>query len=113
MTELDPKGLEAACEIVWNRIRPLGTQLWHELDRGDKQLAIEFCKAGAALSHPPQESVPVSDEVIERAALKWAGNKERETFPEDIAYFKFHWGCFDGLKRYVLEEAALTKGDAE
>ena len=42
---------------------------------------------------------------IETAAVRWCGDKERETFPEDIDYFKHNWRALPGLRKYV-EEAA-------
>ena len=41
-----------------------------------------------------------------KAALEWCGEKERETFPEDIAYFMHNWRSLPGLKARV-ERLAL------
>jgi len=47
---------------------------------------------------------------VERAAVKWCGDKDRETDNGDILYFKNNWSALAGLRQYVLDElaAALT-----
>lgn len=47
---------------------------------------------------------PTSDQ-ISRAALKWCGDKERETFMDDIRYFEAMWRSLPGLEAYVRLEA--------
>ena len=42
---------------------------------------------------------------IEAAAVHWCGDKERETFPEDIDYFKRNWRALPGLRKYVEKSA--------
>ena len=47
------------------------------------------------------------DDVVYRAAIKWCGKKDRETFPEDIEYFKHNWRWASGLLaevRAILQE---------
>jgi len=46
-----------------------------------------------------------TNDVVYRAALAWCGKKDRETFPEDIAYFKNNWRALPGLRAYVEAEA--------
>ncbi len=41
---------------------------------------------------------------IDAAAARWCGEKERETFYDDILYFRNNWQWFAGLRRYVDEE---------
>jgi hypothetical protein len=48
---------------------------------------------------------PDRDE-IRRAALKWCGQKGRETFMDDIRYFEAQWPYLPGLKAYVDREVA-------
>lgn len=43
---------------------------------------------------------------INRAAVRWCGDKERETSMDDIIYFKRNWSALPGLKKYVEEELA-------
>ena len=46
----------------------------------------------------------IRKEHIERAALKWCGEKERETFPEDLEYFRQNWDALPGLRAHVENE---------
>jgi hypothetical protein len=56
--------------------------------------------------------MPTKDDVY-RAAIKWCGDKERETFPEDIAYFEHNWSALPGLRAYVEREvSSLGETDA-
>lgn len=48
---------------------------------------------------------PTYSEVY-RAAIRWCGEKDRETFPEDITYFEHNWPALPGLYQYVAEEVA-------
>jgi len=43
-------------------------------------------------------------QAINRAATRWCGEKDRETFMADIIYFKSNWSSLPGLKKYVEEE---------
>lgn len=43
-------------------------------------------------------------QAINRAAIRWCGEKERETFMADILYFKNNWSSLPGLKAYVERE---------
>jgi hypothetical protein len=43
---------------------------------------------------------PTNDQV-EKAAARWCGQKDRETFPEDMAYFRQNWSGLPGLRKYV------------
>ncbi len=53
-----------------------------------------------------------TDRQIEAAAIRWCGEKDRETFPEDIEYFRNNWSALPGLRAYVdreiADDAALT-----
>jgi hypothetical protein len=40
------------------------------------------------------------DQIYE-AAIKWCGEKERETFNSDIEYFQHNWSSLPGLRAYV------------
>lgn len=44
------------------------------------------------------------DKAVYAAALIWCGEKERETFIEDIEYFKHNWRSLPGLTSYVVRE---------
>ncbi len=44
-----------------------------------------------------------SEEQIDKAATRWCGEKDRETFYEDILYFKNYWKYLPGLTKYVEE----------
>lgn len=48
---------------------------------------------------------------IYRAAVKWCGEKNRETFPEDIQYFKRNWKHLAGLRSRVDQEMVLVWRD--
>lgn len=51
---------------------------------------------------------PTPDQ-IDAAATTWCGEKERETFHDDILYFRNRWRYFPGLYAYVEREC--KKGD--
>lgn len=51
----------------------------------------------------------LTPEEIHRAAIAWCGQKERETFPEDVAYFKYHWWSAPGLRKFAEEHAATGR----
>jgi len=53
--------------------------------------------------------VEITQADIHRAALIWCGRKDRETFPEDIAYFKHNWRWASGLRAVVDEVRALNQ----
>ncbi len=50
-------------------------------------------------------SEAAADEIY-RAAIKWCGQKDRETFPEDVAYFQHNWTALAGLRSFVEAEVA-------
>ena len=52
-----------------------------------------------------QNNSVVTEADIETAAIRWCGDKDRETFLGDIDYFKHNWRALPGLRKYV-EEAA-------
>lgn len=45
------------------------------------------------------------ERIVSNAALTWCGKQERETFLEDITYFKCNWRALPGYQTYVLNEA--------
>lgn len=45
---------------------------------------------------------------VSAAAVIWCGKKERETFVEDIAYFKHNWSSLPGLRAEVVATAILS-----
>jgi hypothetical protein len=49
------------------------------------------------------------ERAVYMAALKWCGEKDRETFPDDITYFKHNWRALAGLKEYVRAELERTR----
>lgn len=73
----------------------------------------------AALTPPPPDAERLVRETVERcakvldmsrqelepfvadAALAWCGKKARETFPEDIAFFRQNWSSMNGLRDEV------------
>jgi hypothetical protein len=48
------------------------------------------------------KQVPTNAQIYETAVI-WCGRKDRETFPEDIAYFVNMWSSLPGLKAVVDE----------
>ncbi len=44
----------------------------------------------------------VTYEMVEDAALRWCGQKDRETFPADMEYFRHNWRVLPGLRKFVL-----------
>ncbi|MEZ2132497.1 MULTISPECIES: hypothetical protein [unclassified Sinorhizobium] len=48
----------------------------------------------------------VLKKAVSRAAIWWCSEKDRETFLDDIIYFKNNWSSLPGLKKYVEEELA-------
>lgn len=46
---------------------------------------------------------------IYNAAIAWCNTKDRETFPEDIAYFENNWS-FPGYLRFVIAQAIRALG---
>jgi hypothetical protein len=48
---------------------------------------------------------------VDAAAVEWCGEKERETFPEDIAYFKHNWRSLPGFKERVDRHRAILQGE--
>ena len=50
---------------------------------------------------------PTNDQVYE-AAIRWCGQKERETFPDDITYFQRNWSSLPGLKVFVEQVMSET-----
>ena len=44
------------------------------------------------------------------AAIKWCGEKDRETFQSDIEYFRTNWRALPGLRDYVLRALAPADG---
>lgn len=47
---------------------------------------------------------------IDRAAILWCGDKERETDIDDIRYFRSNWRSLPGLRVYVEREVAGYAG---
>jgi hypothetical protein len=51
-----------------------------------------------------------------QAAVEWCGEKERETFSSDIAYFMLNWrslpGFLDRVQRLAVR-AHLQKGESD
>jgi hypothetical protein len=45
-------------------------------------------------------------QAIDKAAIRWCGEKERETFMSDVLYFKNNWTALPGLRAYVERELA-------
>lgn len=44
------------------------------------------------------------DRAVYEAAHKWCGQKDRETFNDDILYFSNNWSALNGLRAYVEKE---------
>jgi len=49
---------------------------------------------------------------VGQAALKWCGEKERETSLDDIRYFEANWWALPGLKHYVMQAAIEAQAAA-
>ncbi|QWY83274.1 hypothetical protein [Rhizobium phage RHph_X2_25] len=45
-------------------------------------------------------------QAVNRAAIKWCSEKDRETFMDDILYFRENWSALAGLRKYVEQELA-------
>ena len=54
-------------------------------------------------------SVTATSEQVYEAAIKWCGEKERETFNSDIEYFQHNWRSLPGLRAYVEREVAAAE----
>lgn len=67
------------------------------------------------------DDAPTEDQIYQ-AAIRWCGEKDRETFPEDVEYFRHNWSSLPGLRKYVDDvvradtlaerDALLEAGDA-
>lgn len=44
--------------------------------------------------------------LVRRAAIAWCGQKDRETFPEDLTYFEQNWRALPGMTVFVATHAA-------
>jgi hypothetical protein len=42
---------------------------------------------------------------VRLAAVAWYGQKDRETFPEDLLYFERNWMSFPGFRAFVKDLA--------
>lgn len=73
------------------------------VDLRDRILTALQSEATASRQHDKREAE--LDETVHRAAVKWCGEKDRETFPEDIAYFKHNWRTLPGFRDRVKTEA--------
>ena len=51
----------------------------------------------------------VTPDLVERAAVTWCSIKERETFPEDIAYFRANWDNFNSFRKLVEREKDICR----
>ena len=73
---------------------------------------------GSPRRHAVAEPAPVASqdtdalrEAVNRAAVTWCGERDRETFSGDVTYFKNNWRAMPGLRRYVeieMGRAALS-----
>lgn len=63
-------------------------------------------------NNQPADSVEVTQADIHAAALQWCSEKDRETFPEDVDYFKCQWWALPGLRARV-EAAARHRLSAQ
>ena len=61
------------------------------------------------MSDPSKATEPTKQQ-ISRAAIRWCGNKERETDMDDIRYFEHNWRSLPGLRGYVEREVAGYAG---
>ena len=85
-----------------------------EYVRGDIHAALTAERDAIAARVKALETEPVAikpakyfSEFVAESAVTWCGEKGRETFPEDIAYFKQNWSSMPGMWPYVIR-AALT-----
>jgi hypothetical protein len=46
---------------------------------------------------------------VTRAAIKWCGEKDRETSLDDVIYFRENWRALPGLRSRVEAEIANEK----
>jgi len=45
---------------------------------------------------------------VHAAAIRWCGEKARETSLDDVRYFEANWRSLPGLRQYVALEALST-----
>lgn len=61
--------------------------------------------------------VEITERDVSDAAIKWCGEKDRETSMDDIIYFKSNWRALPGLRVYVerlaTQRAALALAQKE
>ena len=69
--------------------------------RADAQAAVALVVEQAVMDLP---------KAVGAAAIKWCGEKDRETFQSDIEYFRTNWRALPGLRDYVLR--ALAPADS-
>jgi len=69
--------------------------------RADAQAAVALVVEQAVMDLP---------KAVGAAAIKWCGEKDRETFQSDIEYFRTNWRALPGLRDYVLRALAPADG---
>lgn len=87
--------------------------IWNEADNTGDLDAIKDIARDLRFTPAPQgEAQPVVikpakyfSEYVNEAAAAWCGQKDRETFSEDVAYFKHNWSAMPGLWPYVIRAA--------
>lgn len=52
------------------------------------------------------DETDVTQADVSAAAIYWVGKKDRETFPEDLEYFRHNWRSLAGMRRCVEAFAA-------
>lgn len=67
--------------------------------------------AQAAVALVVEQAVMDLPKAVGAAAIKWCGEKDRETFQSDIEYFRTNWRALPGLRDYVLRALALAPAD--
>jgi hypothetical protein len=67
-------------------------------------------EAQAAVALVVEQAVMDLPKAVGAAAIKWCGEKDRETFPSDIEYFRTNWRALPGLRDYVLRALAPADG---
>lgn len=54
-----------------------------------------------------------TEQEISKAAHRWCGRKGRETFYDDVLYFRNNWQALDGLRALVEYEILITEANTD
>ena len=69
------------------------------------RLKLEGPEVRIGPTAPPPDREDVLRGIVHSSAIKWCGEKERETSMDDVRYFEANWKALPGLRQYVAEAA--------